>query len=73
MPFSIHCGAISGRFTDFGDGGFIRVNTSRAALGKGAGDSNPIWVAAGEKGGARSRADGLGDIEVGKFNTLFSD
>ena len=49
------------------------MNTSRAALGKGAGDSDPIWVAAGEKGGARSRADGLGDIEVGKFNTLFSD
>ena len=73
MPFAIHCGPIAGRFTDFGEGGFIGVNAGRAALGEGAGDSDTIRVAASEKSGARSRTDGLSDIEVGKFNPFFSN
>ena len=73
MPLPIDGCCVVTLLEEFRNRHLVFMDAYLALRPESAPDADPIWIAAGEKGGARSGADRLGRMEVGEPNPLFRE
>ena len=70
MPFAKYASSITLRFEHFGYSGLSGMEPSRAVWHIGSMYSDSIWIATGQDTSSRCRTNGLGGVEVSKYETI---
>ena len=70
VPLAVDGRGVTARLEDLRDGLFLVGDTDLACRPQRAEDADAVGVAAGQQGGARGGADGLGGVEIGAANAL---